>query len=142
MTRSNRKYRFWGIAAATLLVAGTVIFARRNDFGLGRTMEITVNMMRELSLGYVDPIDADRLLEGAAAGMVRDLDPYTEFFSEEGMSATHTPMSRRGWKGSAPAEALIPEVNTRSASKTAICSVSGSIMSKVGSSSRRKYMAE
>ena len=86
MTRSNRKYRFWGIAAATLLVVGTVIFARRNDFGLGRTMEITVNMMRELSLGYVDPIDADRLLEGAAAGMVRDLDPYTEFFSEEGMS--------------------------------------------------------
>ena len=69
-----------------LLVAGTAIFARRNDFGLGRTMEITVNMMRELALGYVDPIDADRLLEGAAAGMVSDLDPYTEFFSEEGMS--------------------------------------------------------
>lgn len=86
MTRSNRKYRIWGIAAATLLVAGTAIFARRNDFGLGRTMEITVNMMRELALGYVDPIDADRLLEGAAAGMVSDLDPYTEFFSEEGMS--------------------------------------------------------
>ena len=86
MTRSNRKYRIWGIAAAVLLVAGTAIFARRNDFGLGRTMEITVNMMRELALGYVDPIDADRLLEGAAAGMVSDLDPYTEFFSEEGMS--------------------------------------------------------
>ncbi|WP_300098150.1 S41 family peptidase [uncultured Alistipes sp.] len=86
MTRSNRKYRIWGIAAAVLLVAGTALFARRNDFGLGRTMEITVNMMRELALGYVDPIDADRLLEGAAAGMVSDLDPYTEFFSEEGMS--------------------------------------------------------
>ena len=40
------------------------------------------------------------------------------------------------------AEALIPEVNTRSASKMAICSVSGSIMSKVGSSSRPTYMAE
>ena len=51
MTRSNRKYRIWGIAAAVLLVAGTAIFARRNDFGLGRTMEITVNMMRELALG-------------------------------------------------------------------------------------------
>lgn len=86
MTRSNRKYRIWGIAAAVLLMAGTALFARRNDFGLGRTMEITVNMMRELALGYVDPIDADRLLEGAAAGMVSDLDPYTEFFSEEGMS--------------------------------------------------------
>ena len=62
--------------------------------------------------------------------------------SEEGMSATHTPMSRRGWKGSVPVEALIPEVNTRSASSTAICSVSGSIMSKVGRSSSPKYIAE
>lgn len=49
-------------------------------------MEITVNMMRELALGYVDPIDPDRLMEGAAAGMVSDLDPYTEYISEEGLS--------------------------------------------------------
>ena len=49
-------------------------------------MEITVNMMRELSLNYVDPVDPDKLMEGAAEGMVRDLDPYTEFIPEEQMS--------------------------------------------------------
>ncbi len=61
-------------------------FAARNDFGLGRNMEITVNMMRELSLDYVDPVDPDKLMEGAAEGMVSDLDPYTEFIPEDQMS--------------------------------------------------------
>lgn len=76
----------YGICAAlALAAAGTLIFAARNDFGLGRNMEITVNMMRELMLNYVDPVDPDKLMQGAAAGMVSDLDPYTEFIPEEGM---------------------------------------------------------
>ena len=49
-------------------------------------MEIAVNVMRELSLGYVDPIDPDKLMQGAAEGMVRRLDPYTEFIPEQQMS--------------------------------------------------------
>ena len=80
-----RKYRYLLTAAAAVGAAGVLTFAARNDFGLGRNMEITVNMMRELSLGYVDPVDPDRLMEGAAAGMVSDLDPYTEYIPEEGM---------------------------------------------------------
>ncbi len=81
----NRKYRPLIAAAAAVAVAAVTIFAARNDFGLGRNMEITVNMMRELSLNYVDPVDPDKLMEGAAAGMVSDLDPYTEYIPEEGM---------------------------------------------------------
>ncbi len=80
-----RKYRYLLIAAAAVAAAGLMTFAARNDFGLGRNMEITVNMMRELSLNYVDPVDPDKLMEGAAAGMVNDLDPYTEYIPEEGM---------------------------------------------------------
>lgn len=80
-----RKYRFLLVAAAAVAAAGALTFAARNDFGLGRNMEITVNMMRELTLGYVDPVDPDKLMEGAAAGMVSDLDPYTEYIPEEGM---------------------------------------------------------
>ena len=71
---TKRKYGFLIAATALLAVAGGSIHARKDDFGLGRNMEITVNMMRELALGYVDPIDPDRLMEGAAAGMVSDLD--------------------------------------------------------------------
>lgn len=73
-------------AAVSAAVAATTIFAGRNDFGLGRNMELLVNMMRELSLGYVDPVDPDVLMAGAAEGMVRDLDPYTEFIPESEMS--------------------------------------------------------
>lgn len=84
---TKRTIRYILTAAAVVAAAALGTFAARNDFGLGRNMEIVVNMMRELSLRYVDPIDPDKLMEGAAAGMVRDLDPYTEFMPEEEMSA-------------------------------------------------------
>ena len=81
----RKGYRYLLTAAAAASAAALLTFAARNDFGLGRNMEIMVNMMRELSLNYVDPVDPDRLMEGAAAGMVSDLDPYTEYIPEEGM---------------------------------------------------------
>lgn len=84
MNKKRFRHLLW--AAAGLTAAGVLTFATRNDFGLGRNMEITVNMMRELSLGYVDPIDPDKMMLGAAGGMVGDLDPYTEFMPEEQMS--------------------------------------------------------
>ena len=71
-----------------VLLAGAalpLLCARTNDFGLGRSMESAGNMMRELSLRFVDEVDPDLLIEGAAEGMVRRLDPYTEYLSEEQM---------------------------------------------------------
>ena len=66
--------------------AATGIWAMRDDFGLGRNMEIMVNMMRELSTQYVDVVSADDLMQDGAMGMVRNLDPYTEYMSEQAMS--------------------------------------------------------
>ena len=51
-----RKYRYLLTAAAAVGAAGLLTFAARNDFGLGRNMEIAVNMMRELSVYYVDEV--------------------------------------------------------------------------------------
>lgn len=73
------------VGGALVAAAALTLFAAHNDFGLGRNMEITVNMMRALSLEYVDEVDPDHLMEGAARGMVEDLDPYTEYIPEEGM---------------------------------------------------------
>ena len=66
-------------------VAGVFIFAGRDDFGLGRNMELVVNMMRELSIHYVDKLNPDDLMRNAADGMVSNLDPYTTYLSEEDM---------------------------------------------------------
>ncbi len=83
---SKRVFRRAAGLAAALLALGALTFAGRNDFGLGRNTEILVNLMRELSLNYVDEVSPDRLMQQAAAGMTRTLDPYTEFMPEEQMS--------------------------------------------------------
>lgn len=73
---------------ALFAVLGFVsIFAVRNDFGLNRNIEILVNIMREISENYVDEVSPDRLLEYAAEGISKRLDPYTEYLSEEEMSS-------------------------------------------------------
>ena len=78
--------RFFARGGA-LLTAGAVVatgvWAVKDDFGLGRNMEIMVNMMRELSTQYVDEVSPDKLMSDGAAGMVRNLYPYTGYMSEE-----------------------------------------------------------
>ena len=73
-------------ATALLGAAALLTFAAKNDFGLARNMETLVNMMRELSVYYVDEVDADRLMTDAAEGMVRRLDPSTVYMPEEEMT--------------------------------------------------------
>lgn len=71
---------FAGVAAAN----GSA-YAQNDDFELVRNVETVVNMMRELSVGYVDPISPDVLMSAAAEGMTDRLDPYTGYMSEEEM---------------------------------------------------------
>lgn len=78
-----RRYGLWLLLAA---VALTGVWATRDDFGLGRNIEIMVNMMRELTVQYVDELSADDLMRDGAAGMVRNLDPYTTYMSENEMT--------------------------------------------------------
>ena len=68
-----------------VVAAGIFTFAGRDDFGLGRNMELMVNMMRELSTHYVDRLNPDEMMRNAADGMVSNLDPYTSYLSEEDM---------------------------------------------------------
>ncbi|MDE6778253.1 MAG: S41 family peptidase [Alistipes sp.] len=73
-------------AVMAVAALGALCFGTRNDFGLGRNMEILINMMRELAVYYVDEVDTDALAKGAAEGMMRSLDPYTEFLPEDEMA--------------------------------------------------------
>lgn len=82
----KRMTKYLVTVATALGVAGLCTFAVKNDFGLARNMETLINMMRELSIYYVDEIDADNMMTDAAAGMVRRLDPYTVYMPEEEMT--------------------------------------------------------
>ena len=81
----NRKRVLASAVIVTAVAAAAFIGAGRDDFGLGRNMELLVNMMRELSVNYVDPVSGDDLMANAAEGMTGRLDPYTEYLSEESM---------------------------------------------------------
>lgn len=75
-----------GVVLMVAVAAILGIHSTKDDMGLGRNMEIMVNMMRELNLQYVDDVSADKLMSDGAMGMVRNLDPYTQYMSEEEMS--------------------------------------------------------
>jgi carboxyl-terminal processing protease len=81
------------IVLSLLGVAIIALFAaagKPDGFRMGRSMEILVNLFRELTLYYVDEPDADKLLSDAANGMTQSLDPYTEYISEEDMASFET----------------------------------------------------
>lgn len=73
------KYTLLGAA-----VLGTVLItaaAADNTFGLGKNIEILVNMFRNINMFYVDDVDPDKLMDDAAEGMTKNLDPYTDYIS-------------------------------------------------------------
>ena len=90
MNRVRKALRYVATAVVMVAVAGFFTFAVRDDFGLGRNMELLVNMMRELSTHYVDKLDPDKMMQDAAYGMVSNLDPYTAYLSEEDMKEFET----------------------------------------------------
>lgn len=81
----NRKTKY--ITAAFLLILALAgIRAVKNDFGLGRNMEIMISFMRQISTSYVDEVKADDMMLSGAEGITSRLDPYTTYLAEEEMS--------------------------------------------------------
>ena len=56
-----------------------------NDEKITKNLEILFNVFKEINLLYVDPVNPDSLIKSAAWGMSRQLDPYTEYFSQKDM---------------------------------------------------------
>lgn len=78
------KHIFTAVAAAVAIALFTA--AADKDFKIGQNIEILVNLFRDLNVFYVDEVDAEKMMQDAAAGMVRGLDPYTEFLPAEKMT--------------------------------------------------------
>ena len=83
MKRNILKYIL--LALALIAILASSLFAVRNDFGLGRNMEIMVNLMHAISTQYVDEVNADEMMKNGAEGITSKLDPYTDFIPEEEM---------------------------------------------------------
>ena len=84
--------RFILSVVALLFVATQELSAQesdrvKRDFELGQATEVLSNIMREFDMGFVDAVPATTLLNSAVRGMTAVTDPYSEYLSEESMSA-------------------------------------------------------
>ena len=54
-----------------------------NDFKIVKNLDLFFSVFRELKLFYVDDIDPDKVVKNGIEGMLSELDPYTEYMTEE-----------------------------------------------------------
>ena len=78
------------IVITTTLILGILVLTgstkENKDFGIGRNIEMLVNMFRDINIFYVDEVDANKLMADAAKGMVKSLDPYTDYIPASDMA--------------------------------------------------------
>ena len=76
--------RIMFIAAMLLLFLQPVrIEAQSANFKTGRSLDVQLNVLKELSLLYVDSVAADKLILQAVDAMLESLDPYTVMIPAE-----------------------------------------------------------
>lgn len=73
-----------GIIILSLCLSLTCVRAQEDrTFEISKNLDLFNSTFRELSMFYVDTLDAKRCIEIAIDAMLYDLDPYTEFYAEE-----------------------------------------------------------
>lgn len=81
------KSRVKGAVVVVALVGCVLLVSAAKDstFRLGQSVEVLVNMMRNINLFYVDDVESDKIMKAAAEGMTKILDPYSVYLSPESM---------------------------------------------------------
>lgn len=71
---------FIGIA---LLFCGMNLHAQTKNFKLVQGLEVQYNILRNLSVNFVDSVDFQKVIDAGIEAMLESLDPYTEYIPEE-----------------------------------------------------------
>src|ERR1700722_16680421 len=76
----NRERMAWLVSIALLAMLAFQLpgslAGRDDDYAFVRTL---VDIHRQVSANYVDPVDEDKLREGAIEGMLGELDPFSNY---------------------------------------------------------------
>ena len=83
----KRKWRYSMLLA--LLLVGLLAGIQLKDkyFKFSKNLEIFATILKELDSHYVDEVDTEALVKTGIDAMLRSLDPYTTFFSEEDLES-------------------------------------------------------
>lgn len=78
----KKKIIFLSVFISALFVLGFKIYDNIDDFELIKNLEIYTNVLKQLKLNYFDEIDSRELITSSIKKMLKDLDPYTVYYSE------------------------------------------------------------
>ena len=78
-----RKLIFTAIFSAIFLTILAAADKKSNKEALSRNLNIFTSLYKELQMGYVDSIDVDKSMRTAIDAMLNQIDPYTEYISED-----------------------------------------------------------
>ena len=73
-----------GISLLILFIGSTIAF-KSDFFEIAKQIEIYTTMFKELNMYYIDEINPAELNEIAMKSMLKNLDPYTNFYDEQGI---------------------------------------------------------
>ena len=71
------------VAGAILTTAAILVPVYSSVENLSEPVTLFETILADLELGYVDPVDTNKLFETGISAMLRSLDPYTEFEAKE-----------------------------------------------------------
>ena len=78
---------------SVLLAGAGSVFAQKSknhNFEINRNLEIFSDIYRQLDMYYVDTLDADTVIGWAIQSMLRQVDPFTVYYSEDNMDELKT----------------------------------------------------
>lgn len=78
-----KKVKLWLLGSIICVAALFSISSKDVDyFEISKNIDIFVTLFKELNIHYVDKIDPSTVIRKGIDAMLKDLDPYTEFYSE------------------------------------------------------------
>lgn len=77
-----KRFMFTAVTLLLLLLQGRAD-AQSANFKIGKSFDVQMNVLKELSLLYVDSIDSEKLIMRAIDAMLESLDPYTVLIPAE-----------------------------------------------------------
>jgi carboxyl-terminal processing protease len=72
-----------------ILILGSVAFTFPGEkyFEVSKNLEVFASVVKEVNANYVDEVDVKKLVGVGIAGMLQQLDPYTDYIPEEQLEA-------------------------------------------------------
>ncbi|MGB3776642.1 MAG: S41 family peptidase, partial [Leeuwenhoekiella sp.] len=81
------------------LTAGVILFTtvsfKSDFFEIAKQLEIFTTLFKEINMNYVDEVNPAELMDSAIQGMLEDLDPYTNYWTEQEVEDAHITNSGR-----------------------------------------------